>query len=57
MPPDLAEALRGDAKARRTFEGLSYTNRQRDVLSIEGAKTAETRRRRIDKAISTLRES
>jgi uncharacterized protein YdeI (YjbR/CyaY-like superfamily) len=26
------------------------------VLSIEGAKAAETRQRRIDKAVATLRE-
>jgi hypothetical protein len=56
MPPDFAKALGRDAKAKRTFDGLSYSNRQRHVLSIEGAKTAETRQRRIDKAVKTLRE-
>ncbi len=56
VPPDFAEALDRDADARRFFEGLSYSNRLRHVLSIEGAKTAETRQRRIAKAISDLRE-
>lgn len=56
VPPDFAEALDRDADARRFFEGLSYSNKRRHVLAIEEAKTAETRQRRIDKVISTLRE-
>jgi hypothetical protein len=56
VPPDFAKALGRDAKAKRTFDGLSFSNRQRHVLSIEGAKTAETRQRRIDRAVSTLRD-
>ena len=56
VPPDFLEALDRDADARRFFDGLSYSNKQRVVLSIEGAKTAETRLRRIAKAVSTLRE-
>ena len=56
VPPDFAEALDGDADARRFFDGLSYSNKRRHVLSIEEAKTAETRQRRIAKALSTLRE-
>jgi hypothetical protein len=54
VPPDLAKALKRDAKARKAFDALSYSNRQRHVLSIEGAKTEETRQRRIDKAIQAL---
>jgi hypothetical protein len=56
VPADFSDALDRDAEARRFFDGLSYTNRGRFVLSIEGAKTAETRQRRIDKAVSTLKE-
>jgi hypothetical protein len=56
VPPDFAEALDRDEAARRSFEGLSYSQKQRHVLSIEGAKTAETRQRRIDKAVGALRE-
>jgi hypothetical protein len=56
VPPDLAKALARDAKARRYFEGLSYSNKARHVLSIEGAKTAETRGRRIAKAVSLFHE-
>jgi bacteriocin resistance YdeI/OmpD-like protein/uncharacterized protein DUF1905 len=54
--PDFAEALDRDEQARRFFDGLSYSQKQRHVLSIEGAKTAETRQRRIAKAVGTLRE-
>ena len=56
VPPDFAEALDRDEAARRSFDGLSYSQKQRHVLSIEGAKTAETRQRRIAKAVDTLRE-
>lgn len=56
VPPDLAEALAGDAEAQRRFESLSYSNKRRFTLSIEDAKTAETRQRRIAKAVSDLHE-
>jgi len=56
LPPDFAEALHGDVAAREAFNGLSYSNKRRIVLGIEDAKTAETRQRRIAKAIATLRE-
>jgi hypothetical protein len=54
VPPDFSVALDGDAK--RFFEGLSYSNKRRIVMSIEDAKTAETRQRRIEKAINSLSE-
>jgi hypothetical protein len=57
VPEDLAAAFRRDAVARRAFDGLSYSRRQRHVLSIEGAKTPETRQRRLDRAIAELREA
>jgi hypothetical protein len=55
VPPDFADALDGDANAKRFFEGLSFSQKQRLVISIEGAKTAETRQRRIAKAVAALR--
>jgi uncharacterized protein DUF1905/bacteriocin resistance YdeI/OmpD-like protein len=54
VPPDFAEALEVALDAKRAFEGLSYSNRLRHVLSIEQAKTAETRQRRIVKAVAEL---
>jgi len=56
VPDDFAAALDADPEARRTFDGLSYSNRSWHVLSIEGAKTEETRQRRIEKSIATLHE-
>lgn len=56
VPADLARALSRDAAAKRFFEGLSFSNKQRIVISIEAAKAADTRERRIAKAVSSLRE-
>ena len=55
VPPDFAAALDRDADAGRAFDSLSYSNKRRFVLPIEEAKTAETRQRRIAKAVDTLR--
>jgi len=56
VPDDFAEALDRHAEAREFFDGLSYSNKRRFVLNIEGAKSAETRQRRIDKSVELLRE-
>ena len=56
VPPDLAAALADDAQPREFFDGLSYSQKQWYVLPIEQAKTAETRERRIAKAVAMLRE-
>nr|WP_283094623.1 YdeI/OmpD-associated family protein [Paenibacillus sp. ATY16] len=56
VPEDFSGALEQQLEARRFFEGLSYSNRRRFILNIEEAKTAETRQRRMDKAISLLSE-
>lgn len=56
LPPDFLAALDRDEDARRFFDGLSYSNKRRFVLGIEGAKTEETRQRRIAKALEALRE-
>ena len=56
VPPDFSAALRRDPAARRSFEGLSYSKKRWHVLSIEGAKTAETRQRRIANSVRILSE-
>ena len=56
LPPDFAAALDQDAEAKRFFAGLSYSNQRRFITSIEEAKSAETRQKRLAKAISSLRE-
>ncbi len=56
VPPDLADAFAADAEAKRFFEGLSYSQKQWYVLPISQAKKADTRARRVVKAIAMLRE-
>ena len=56
LPGDFAAALAGDPEARRTFDGLSPSNKGYHVSQIQGAKTDETRQRRIEKSITTLHE-
>jgi uncharacterized protein YdeI (YjbR/CyaY-like superfamily) len=56
VPADFAAALDAEPNARRTFEGLSYSNKSWHVLQIEGAKTDETRTRRIARSLEALGE-
>jgi hypothetical protein len=56
LPIDFAAALDGEPDARRTFDSLSNSNKGWHVSSIEGAKTDETRQRRIAKSVDMLRE-
>ena len=54
VPADFADALDRNPGAKEHFDSLSYSHKQAYVLSVESAKTAETRQRRIAKAISAL---
>ena len=56
VPDDLAAALDADPAARRTFDSISNSNKGWHVSQVEGAKTDETRQRRIAKSIEMLRE-
>jgi hypothetical protein len=56
VPADLAAALDAEPVARQTFDALSNSNKKWHVLNVEGAKTDETRQRRIEKSVATLRE-
>jgi bifunctional DNA-binding transcriptional regulator/antitoxin component of YhaV-PrlF toxin-antitoxin module len=56
VPADLQEALHANPQAAGFFEQLAYTQRREYVAWIETAKQAETRRRRIDRAVVALRE-
>ncbi len=56
VPQDLASALDAEPAARATFDKLSYSNKSWHVLQVEGAKTDETRQRRIAKSVATLKE-
>jgi hypothetical protein len=54
VPADLAAALATVPAARLAFDKLSYSGQQRYVLSIEQAKTPETRQRRVEKTVTEL---
>jgi hypothetical protein len=56
VPPDFAKALAELPAAQDVFNTLSYSNKQRFVLSVEGAKISETRQRRIARAVTALDE-
>jgi hypothetical protein len=56
VPADLASALDAEPDARRTFDGLSNSNKSWHVYQVNGAKTEETRQRRIAKSVAALRE-
>ena len=52
VPDDLGAAL---GQVRSAFDGLSYSHRKEYVDWIEGARRADTRRSRIEKAVEMLR--
>ena len=54
VPDDLAAALKKAPAAKTAFDALSNSNKKRHVLSVEGAKTAETRERRVAKVLAEL---
>jgi hypothetical protein len=57
VPADLAAALAADPAAKARFDGLSYSNQRQHVLALDGAKTAGTRQRRLDKILTALQVS
>jgi hypothetical protein len=55
VPVDFAAAVDAEPEARRTFDSLSYSNRSWHVLQVQGAKTEQTRQRRIAKSVDILK--
>lgn len=55
VPEDFGSALDAEPEARRTFDSLSYSNKSWHVLQVTGAKTDETRQRRIAKSVAVLK--
>jgi hypothetical protein len=55
-PKDLQKLLVKNAKARATFDELSFTNRKEFVVWIVEAKKPETRAARVEKTIKKLSE-
>jgi hypothetical protein len=54
-PKDFADALDADPHARSAYDRLSYSHKREHVRAVESAKKPETRVRRIESAIASLR--
>ncbi|GLX24130.1 MULTISPECIES: YdeI/OmpD-associated family protein [Streptomyces] len=54
-PADFAQALDADPAARAAYDNLAYSRKREHVRAIESAKKPETRRSRIEKALTALR--
>jgi len=54
VPDDLRAALDAAPVAARRFAAQSYSHQRAHVLSVEGAKAAETRARRVARVVDTL---
>ncbi len=52
MPADFAAALAAEPTAKAFFDGLSNSLQRYHVDNVNGAKTDDTRQRRIDKAVA-----
>jgi uncharacterized protein YdeI (YjbR/CyaY-like superfamily) len=55
-PADFARALKTDPIARTAYDRLPDGRKREHVRAIESAKKPETRVRRIEKALATLRD-
>lgn len=56
IPEYLARALEGSARAAETFENFSYSNKKEYVEWLRGAKTEDTRAKRLATAVEWLNE-
>jgi hypothetical protein len=56
VPADFAAALAADERAGAFFEKLSNSMQRYHIDNVNAAKSAETRQRRIEKAISLFRD-
>jgi bifunctional DNA-binding transcriptional regulator/antitoxin component of YhaV-PrlF toxin-antitoxin module len=54
VPADLAAALDAEPEARRRFDAMSYSSQLQHVLAVTGAKTDETRARRVAAAVAAV---
>ncbi len=54
IPPALAQALADDPAATAAWEALAPSRKKAHALSVDGAKTDETRARRVAKVMASL---
>jgi hypothetical protein len=55
MPAEIRKAIAGDNKAQAAWDRLSFTSKKEMARSLEDAKRPETRERRLDAAVKSLR--
>ena len=55
-PADFARALEADPAARAAYDRLTISQKRQHVRVIQSAKKPETRERRIERALATLRD-
>lgn len=55
VPPELQDALAGDAAAAAAFERLSFTHRREYAEWVGEAKRPEMRARRVEQTLQRLR--
>ena len=56
VPADLAAALKKNTRAQTTFDNFSPSHRKEYIEWITGAKTDETRARRLKTAVEQMAE-
>jgi hypothetical protein len=56
VPPALADALSADREAKAVYDALAFSHRKEYAQWIAEAKRAETRARRVEKALQMLHE-
>jgi hypothetical protein len=56
VPEDLRAALAAEPQVRTFFEGLTTSQQRGYTEWVDGAKTAETRQRRLELSLQALRE-
>ncbi|MCU1615167.1 MAG: hypothetical protein JWO98_2707 [Frankiales bacterium] len=54
VPDDLAAALDATPAARERFDAMAYSQRLQHVLAVTGAKTDETRARRVAAVLTAM---
>ncbi len=57
VPDDLAAALAQEPGLRGRFDALAPSRRRNHVVQVEGARTPQTRTRRVEKVLASLRDS
>jgi uncharacterized protein YdeI (YjbR/CyaY-like superfamily) len=56
IPRELTSALKSNKKAETTFNDFSYSNKKEYIEWINGAKTEDTRNKRLETAVEWLEE-